>query len=62
MDLEKEVMLCKKALDAQRERMAMLEMDCAEWKIRAEGEKKKAAEVRFFASGQLSSLFTLFRF
>jgi E3 ubiquitin-protein ligase BRE1 len=62
MDLEKEVMLCKNALDAQKERMTMLEMDSAEWKIRAEGEKKKAAEVRSFATGRLSRLFTLFRF
>ncbi|KAH9929494.1 BRE1-domain-containing protein [Epithele typhae] len=46
MDLEKELSLVKKVVDTLRDKTATLEMESAEWKIRAQGERKQVEEIR----------------
>jgi E3 ubiquitin-protein ligase BRE1 len=45
IDLEREVVVSGKALDFYKQKVASLEKESGEWQTRADGEKKRMAEV-----------------
>lgn len=46
----------KRSLDVLKDRVRALEGECAVWKIRVEGEHKRAEDVRFARFGSFQTL------